>query len=491
LGIVKLTGHYDLIIIFHKSATTLNQNLLFSIHIEKSAPELIQLMMSITRGLFMNSTDLKSNIFLLGNSLIAAFISFAFSYTMDDYSGIVFHADHALNTPIDSLPVHPRSQNFINSIGANTSLHPDFGTQWDDDGTMRMIGIPYNLVGADQPLVPITFTLYDDESDPGPWPIPTNPLIETVFNWRDTDAGDRHMLIIDTSRHLLYETGNVIGNSDGTEWEGGCGAVFDLNSNDLRPAGWTSADAAGLPIFPLLIRYDEVSRALEKGAEIPHAIRFTASVTQKAYIWPARHYASSSTDVNRPPMGLRFRLKADYDISGFTPRMQVILKTFKKYGLIMADNGSNWYFQGTHDDRWDDSELRTLKKLRGSDFEAVDISPWMERQGFDPNSATVPQISPVRKPIASSLRNQEFSLQHKTKNGQNTFVIRHFLKKNGNISIKVTDLRGRKLLVLLRESKEAGENTYSFSAKLSPGVYLISLDCDKDFLATVKFTVTR
>lgn len=143
------------------------------------------------------------------------------------------------------------------------------------------------------------------------------------------------------------------------------------------------------------------------------------------------------------------------------------------------------------DDRWDDSELRTLKKLRGSDFEAVDISPWMERQGFDPNSATVPQISPVRKPIASSLRNQEFSLQHKTKNGQNTFVIRHFLKKNGNISIKVTDLRGRKLLVLLRESKEAGENTYSFSAKLSPGVYLISLDCDKDFLATVKFTVTR
>lgn len=194
-------------------------------------------MISITRGLFMNSTDPKSIIFLLGNSLIAVFISVAFSYTMDDYSAIVFPVDYALNTPIDSLPVHPGSQNFINSIGANTSLHPDFGTQWDDDGIIRMIGIPYNLVGADQPLVPITFTLYDDESDPGPWPIPINPLIETVFDWRDNDVGDRHMLIIDTSRHLLYETGNVIGNSDGTEWEGGCGAVFDLNSNDLRTTG--------------------------------------------------------------------------------------------------------------------------------------------------------------------------------------------------------------------------------------------------------------
>lgn len=448
-------------------------------------------MISITRGLFMNSTDPKSIIFLLGNSLIAVFISVAFSYTMDDYSAIVFPVDYALNTPIDSLPVHPGSQNFINSIGANTSLHPDFGTQWDDDGIIRMIGIPYNLVGADQPLVPITFTLYDDESDPGPWPIPINPLIETVFDWRDNDVGDRHMLIIDTSRHLLYETGNVIGNSDGTEWEGGCGAVFDLNSNKLRPAGWTSADAAGLPIFPLLIRYDEVNRALEKGTEIPHAIRFTASKTQKAYIWPARHYASSSTDVNRPPMGLRFRLKADYDISSFTPRMQVILKTFKKYGLIMADNGSNWYFQGTHDDRWDDSELRALKKLRGSDFEAVDINPWMERQGFNPNSAAVPQISPVKKPVTSSLQNQEFLLQQKTKNGQNSFEIHYFLQKNGNVSIKVTDLRGIKFQVLLNKFKKAGENTFSFSARLSPGVYLLSIQCDRNYLETAKFAVTR
>ncbi len=439
----------------------------------------------------MNSTHRKTRKFFFCAALITVLISVVFSHTMDDYSGIVFPADHALNTPIDSLPVHPKSQNYINSIGANTSIHPDFGTQWNDNGTIRMIGIPYNLVGSEQPLVPITFTLYDDESDPGPWPIPRNPFIETVFDWRDTDEGDRHMLIIDTSRHLLYETANVTGNADGTEWEGGCGAIFDLNSNDLRPAGWTSADAAGLPIFPLLIRYDEVNRAMERGGEIPHAIRFTASVTQKAYIWPARHYASSSTDVNRPPMGLRFRLKADYDISGFTPRMQVILKTFKKYGLIMADNGSNWYFQGTHDDRWDDSELRTLKKLKGSDFEAVDISPWMERPGFNPNSATVPQISPIRTPVSSSLRKQEFSLQQKAINGRNSFQIRYFLKKDGNVSIRVSDLQARKLPVLLHEFKKAGENTSCFSVSLSPGVYLIRLQCGRDDLKTFKFTVTR
>lgn len=190
-------------------------------------------------------------------------------------------------------------------------------------------------------------------------------------------------------------------------------------------------------------------------------------------------------------MGLRFRLKADYDISGFNPRMQVILKTFKKYGLIMADNGSNWYFQGTHDDRWDDSELRTLQKLRGSDFEAVDINPWMERQGFNPNSAAVPQISPVKKPVTSSLQNQKFLLQQKTKNGQNSFVIQYFLQKNGNVRIKVTDLRGIKFQVLLNKFKKAGENTFSFSARLSPGVYLLSLQCDRNYLETAKFAVTR
>lgn len=312
---------------------------------------------------------------------------------MTDYRGPVFPSNHALNTRIDNLPVHPNSANFINTMGANTRLHPDFGTAWDDDGVMRQMGIPYNIVGAAQPLVPITFVYYPDESDPGPWPIPGDPYIETVFDWRDTDDGDRHMLIIDSSNHMLYETGNVYGNSTGTAWEGGCGAVFDLTSNDLRPASWTSADAAGLPIFPLLIRYDEVERALANGTEIPHAIRVTAQQTQRQYVWPARHYASSSTDPNRPPMGLRFRLKSDFNISGFSPRMQVILRTLKKYGFIVADNGSNWYFQGTHDDRWDDEELNSLKTLRGNNFEAVDVSEWFGRAGFNINSAAVPGTS--------------------------------------------------------------------------------------------------
>ncbi len=314
----------------------------------------------------------------------------AFTQGMTDYNRQVFPANHALNTRIDQLPVHSNSANFINSMGANTSLHPDFGTAWDDDGVMRQMGIPYNVVGEDQPLAPITFVDYPEESDPGPWPIPKDPYIETVFDWRDTDEGDRHMLIVDSSNQMLYETGNVYGNSSGTSWEGACGAVFDLKSYELRPATWTSADAAGLPIFPLLIRYDEVERALQNGTEIPHAIRLTAQSTQRKYVWPARHFASSSTDPNRPPMGLRFRLKANFDISGFTPRIQVILKTLKKYGFIMSDNGSNWYFQGTHDDRWDDEELNALKTLHGRDFEVVDISQWFNRQGFDVNSAAVP-----------------------------------------------------------------------------------------------------
>ncbi len=309
---------------------------------------------------------------------------------MTGYSGPVFPPDNALNMPVDSLPVHPNSDNLVAGIGAGTALHPDFGTSYDDNGTMVPMGIPYNVVGAGQPFVPIVYTRYGDESDPGPWPIPSNPYIEGVFDWRTYTTGDRHLLVVDSSSHTLYESGNVYGDSSGTSWEGGCGAVFHLDSDTLRPETWTSADAAGLPIFPLLIRYDEVERALASGGEVHHAIRFTADITRKAYLWPARHYASSSTDTNRPAMGQRFRLKAGFDISGFSPRMQVILRTMKKYGLIVADNGGNWFFQGTHDDRWDDNELNTLKTLHGSDFEAVDISPWTSRPGFDPNSGAVP-----------------------------------------------------------------------------------------------------
>lgn len=215
-------------------------------------------------------------------------------------------------------------------------------------------------VTADQPLVPISFE-YDDESDPGPYPIPPDAPIE---GGPDSD-GDRHVLVIDIDNHLLYEVFDAHPQFDGS-WTAGSGAIFNLRSNELRPLCWTSADAAGLPIFAGLVRYDEVERG-----EINHALRFTVRNSQRAFIHPARHYASSSTDPNRPPMGLRVRLKADFDISGFTPRVQVILRAMKKYGMFVADNGSDWYVSGAPDPRWDDDELSDLRNVRGRDFEVV------------------------------------------------------------------------------------------------------------------------
>lgn len=401
---------------------------------------------------------------------------------MTDYTGPVFPPNHALNTPIDNLPVHPNSMNFISSIGENTALHPDFGNYWDDEGTPRQMGIPYNVVGAGQSLVPITFVSYPEESDPGPWPIPKNPYIETVFDWRDTEGGDRHMLIVDSSTHILYETGNVYGNANGTAWEGGCGAIFDLNTYDLRPQTWTSADAAGLPIFPLLIRYDEVERALASGGEIPHPIRFTAVTTQRAFIWPARHYASSSTDPNRPPMGLRFRLKANVDISKFTPRMQVILRTMKKYGLIMSDNGSNWYFQGTHDDRWNNEEIDALKSLHGRDFEVVDISVWTKRSGFNPNSARVPPASPTSINETTVTQPESDKLFNNYPNPFHTSTsIEFYLPATEKICLKIFDYTGREVAVLSNEIRSEGWQTiewYGLDASAQPvatGMYICQL----------------
>ena len=378
---------------------------------------------------------------------------------MTDYSGPVFPPNHALNMPIDSLPVHPNSANFISSIGLNTSLHPDFGTSWDDGTTLHPMGIPYNVVGAGQPFVRIDFVSYADESDPGPWPIPQNPTVEGVFDWHDSTPGDRHVLIVDSSSHILYETGEVYQSQDGT-WQGACGAVFQLDSTKLRPETWTSADAAGLPIFPLLIRYDEVERALATDGVCHHAVRFTASNTQRAYIWPARHYASSSTNPNRPPMGLRFRLKAGVDISGYAPRMQVILRTLKKYGLIMSDNGSNWYFQGTHDDRWNDDEINSLKNLHGRDFEAVDISPWTSRPGFDPNSAAVPpshavSIGPTQESSAPSV----FELKQNYPNPFNPATrIQFGLPEDERVLLIIVDVMGRRIATLVDGVVKAGRH---------------------------------
>jgi len=283
----------------------------------------------------------------------------------------IFPADNVWNAPIDQLPVDSNSSAYIATIGASTGLHPDFGTFWEG----APIGIPYNIVPGTQPKVSITFD-YFDESDPGPYPISPDAVIEGG----DESSGDRHILVLEKDNCILYETFYSWPQPDGG-WQAGSGAVYDLHSNALRPGGWTSADAAGLPILPGLVRYDEVA-----SGEITHALRFTVQHTRKAFIWPARHHASALTSTNYPPMGQRFRLKAGFDISGFSPEVQVILRALKKYGMILADNGSNWYISGVPDSRWnDDTIVGELRLVKGSDFEAVNESSMM----VDPDSGQV------------------------------------------------------------------------------------------------------
>lgn len=275
----------------------------------------------------------------------------------------VLPSDNIWNVPVDALPVHPSSAAYVATIGADNYVHPDFGEGLWDGGP---IGIPYVTVPGTQPKIPVSF-YYEDESEPGPYPIPTNPPIE---GGADSD-GDRHILIVDRDNCVLYELFYAFPEADGS-WTAGSGAIFDLKSNALRPAGWTSADAAGLPILPGLVRYDEVA-----SGEIKHALRFTAPETRRSYVWPARHFASSLTGAQYPPMGQRFRLKSDFDITPFGPCVQVILKALKKYGMMLADNGSRWYISGVPDERWDNDELRQLRQVHGSDFEAVDVSSLM------------------------------------------------------------------------------------------------------------------
>lgn len=275
----------------------------------------------------------------------------------------IFPPDNPWNTDISAYPVHPNSDHFLASIGLDRGLHPDFGTVWNGAPN----GIPYVLVNDAQPEVRIRFRAYKDESDPGPYPVPPDAPIE---GGPDSN-GDRHVLVIDVDNLKLYEMYRAFPRRNGQKWRADCGAVWDLTSNDLRPWYWTSADAAGLPIFAGLVRYDEV---VEKG-EINHALRFTVSRTQRGFILPATHFASDLRDPNLPPMGLRVRLRADYDVSTFSPNVQVILTALKKYGMIVADNGSNWYISGAPDPRWDDDELHELGQVKGRDFEVVDTGP--------------------------------------------------------------------------------------------------------------------
>lgn len=275
----------------------------------------------------------------------------------------VFPADNAWNQDVSGLPVHPMSEAWISTMGAGTGLHADFGTVWNGAPN----GIPFVLVPPMQPLVPIEFGLYGDQSDPGPYPVPPGAPIEGG----PFGTGDRHVLVIDWSRRMLYELYRAFPLDGGARWRCDSGAVWDLTSNELRPFGWTSADAAGLAIFPGLARYDE---AVLRG-EIRHALRFTTGPTQKACILPATHWASSSTDPNHPPMGLRVRLKAGVDISGYPPQVRPILAALKKYGMILADNGSDWYISGAPDPRWDDDQLSRIRGIKGADFECVDTGP--------------------------------------------------------------------------------------------------------------------
>lgn len=279
----------------------------------------------------------------------------------------VFPTDNPWNQDISGLPVDANSNNLIASIGLNSSFHPDFGTVWAGAPN----GIPYIVVSGTQTRVPINFIAYGDESDPGPYPVPPDAPIEGGPN----GTGDRHVIVIDRDNWKLYELFNAYPVNGGASWRADGGAVFDLNSNALRPAGWTSADAAGLPIFPGLVRYDEVFEQ----KEITHALRFTAQLTRRAYVYPARHFASSNTNPNLPPMGMRVRLKSSFDISRFSPAMQVILRALKRYGMILADNGSSWYVSGAPDARWNDDELSTLKAIKGSDFEVVQMGTIVER----------------------------------------------------------------------------------------------------------------
>jgi len=273
---------------------------------------------------------------------------------------IPFQGTNSLwNTDISSAQVDSNSDNIINSIGPSTTLHPDFGSGTYDGSS---IGIPYQVVSGAQAKVAIMLGDYADESDPGPMPIPGNALIEGYPN---PDDGDRHVLVLEKDGCWLYELYRAFP-SGGFGWRADSSAVWDMSASQTRPYTWTSADAAGLPIFPGLARYDEVA-----AGAIKHALRFTVPVTQKAFVLPATHWASSHTDSKLPPMGTRLRLKANFDISGFSPNNQVILKALKKYGMILADNGSAIYISGAPDSRWDNDDLGALKGITASNFEVI------------------------------------------------------------------------------------------------------------------------
>jgi hypothetical protein len=301
----------------------------------------------------------------------------------------VLPANNIWNTPVDALAVLSNSASMVTTIGANTGFHADFGAGRWDGGP---IGIPFITVRGTQTKYPATF-YYASESDAGPYAIPLSAPIEGGSN----STGDRHAIAVDTDNCILYELYNAFPQS--SSWSADAGAIFDLKSNALRPVTWTSTDAAGLPIMPGLVTYEEVM-----SGEIRHAIRFTAPRTRHEFVWPARHYASSLTGAQYPRMGERFRLKASFDISSFPADVQVILRAMKKYGIMLADNGSAWYISGKPDPRWNDDSLHTLGQLLGSNFEAVDVTPLMinSNSGAAIQSGVTVTVSPSSAAVRTS-----------------------------------------------------------------------------------------
>ena len=294
----------------------------------------------------------------------------------------VFPADNVWNTDVSTLPVHARSAAWTAGMGgAAKRLHPDFGSSGDPSAPY---GIPYIVVSGGHAKVPVSFD-YADESDPGPYPLGPDTPIEGGAS----AGGDRHALMLDSSSCRLYELYDTHYSAGGST--AGSGAVFDLGANGpLRPSSWTSADAAGLPIFPGLLRPEEVN-----AGSVTHAIRFTANRTDRSFVWPARHQAGAASDPSLPPMGARFRLRANFDTSNFRDDTRTVLEAMKHYGLMLADNGSDWFFTGAADNGWSSAMLDQLKTVPASAFDAVDESSLM----IDANSGQARQPAVSRPPV--------------------------------------------------------------------------------------------
>jgi hypothetical protein len=320
---------------------------------------------------------------------------------------VPFPSDSLWNKDISAAPVDTSSGAIVNFIGTNTTVHADFGAGLYGGGK---IGIPYVVVGSSQSPVTVNLGAYGDESDPGPMPIPANAPIEGDPN----PSGDQHVLVLDNNQCWLYEFFSASHGSGGS-WNADSTAVWDLLANEQRPYTWTSADAAGLPIFPGLVRYDEVA-----AGSIKHAIRFTLQRSRAAFTPPASHWAANSSDPNTAPMGMRMRLKASYNISSFSQKNQVILTAMKKYGLIMADNGSSMFISGAPDDRWDNDDLHNLGTLKASDFEVVQMNPVYTASNV-PNGSD-PSVASFTATPAAVASGQEVTLSW-TVNGASYLII--------------------------------------------------------------------